>query len=153
MIGVDPGQLAQAMDRDQPFRKRRLAAARGVDKVRTAGHDPQSLIRPEHGPGLLEIRGLEVGPVDHFAAVSLTAAQTLGAVIGRRRTRAPVAAAIALATAPAAAMIGGSPTPLPPLGAQPPEVSMNSARIARASAGGCRLSSLRCRLTRRTFSQ
>src|SRR5260221_7250230 len=131
MIGVDPGQLAQAMDRDQPFRKRRLAAARGDDKVRPAGHDPQSLIRPEHGPGLLEIRGLEVGPVDHFAAVSLTPAQTLGAVLGRRRTRAPVAGAIALATAPAAAMIGGSPPPFPPRGPAAPAVSWKSTRSAR----------------------
>src|SRR5260370_40640815 len=101
---------------------------------RPPGHDPQYLIRREHGPGLLEIYGLEVGPVDHFAAVALTAAQTLGAVIGRGRTRAPVAAAIALATAPAAGTIGGSPTPLPPPGPSAREGSTNSTRIQGASA-------------------
>src|SRR5204862_5544709 len=46
----------------------------------------------------------------------VTARQTRSGVMGRRRTRLPVAAAIALATAAAVGTIGGSPTPFEPRG-------------------------------------
>src|SRR5438128_2592810 len=66
---------------------------------------------------------------------SRIARQTRSGVMGRRRTRAPVAAAIAFPIAPAVGTIGGSPTPFAPYG--PPlaaGASMKPTSIVGASA-------------------
>src|SRR5581483_397323 len=107
---------------------RRLALAGADDEVSAAGDGPRArgerLHRLLHGARRRERR--------RHACI---ASHTRSGVIGSRRTRAPVACAIAFAIAPGVGTLGGSPIPFDPLGpAFRAGISIQAMSILGASA-------------------